>query len=336
MNDSARAPYTDQRTRLIVLGILQLALGALAALGAIFSALSVFLVPQSAGVNTQATMLPGVVMYLIIATIMIILGAGSIMNLRWARALTLVLGWIGLAMGIFSLIGMVMLLPVMMRSLTGNSGADPMFTLIPMIFMGGCASIIYIGIPAAMILLASGRAVRMTVEYRDPVPRWTDAAPLPVLGLAILLGLSALSMLAVLVNPVIPLFGMIVTGLPAVAIGLVMGSVAAALAWGIYRQKLAAWWATLALSIVGIATGIATLLQLDLRRLYKEMGLWSPELERMGIADIYKSPAFLALAGLSWLAYLGYLLWLKRHFRGVGRASRAMSPGVPPDDGPSA
>jgi hypothetical protein len=117
MSEPSSAPYTDQRVRLVVLGLLQIALGLFAALGAIVSVLGAFFAADVPGMSPASTMIPGVILYVIVATLMIILGVGSILNRRWARALTLILGWIGLAIGILGLIAVTIRLLARLRRL---------------------------------------------------------------------------------------------------------------------------------------------------------------------------------------------------------------------------
>ena len=43
----------------------------------------------------------------------------------------------------------------------------------------------FIALPAVWIFFYKSRHVKATCEARDPVTRWTDACPLPVLGLCL-------------------------------------------------------------------------------------------------------------------------------------------------------
>ncbi len=44
------------------------------------------------------------------------------------------------------------------------------------------AAIVLIGAPIVWIIFYSRRDVRLTCEWRNPKPSWTDACPLPVLA----------------------------------------------------------------------------------------------------------------------------------------------------------
>ena len=52
-------------------------------------------------------------------------------------------------------------------------------------------------VPIAFIVFYSRSDVELTCRYRDPVERWTDRAPLPVLGASVVLFGGSLYMLLV-------------------------------------------------------------------------------------------------------------------------------------------
>jgi hypothetical protein len=53
------------------------------------------------------------------------------------------------------------------------------------------------------------------------------------------------------------------------------------LAWGTYRLKMAAWWGTLLLWIVGGANGVVMFSQTDLMEMYEKMGTPAAQSEMM-------------------------------------------------------
>ena len=114
----------------------------------------------------------------------------------------------------------------------------------------GC---IYILLPALFLIFYHRESVRATCQRRDPQIRWTDRCPMPVLALSILCALSALCMPTMVVyRPVMPVFGVVLSGAAGAAVILLMTLAMAYLAWGTYRLQMAAWWGTLLLCIVGI------------------------------------------------------------------------------------
>lgn len=108
----AVADFKDRRNGLIVFGILEILLGGLAAL-----MIPLMIVGQvmAAKVGQEPTpirqIIPGVVVYVIVAVALIALGIGSCKTRRWARALSLIVAWSWLAVGVFSLGAMAFFLP---------------------------------------------------------------------------------------------------------------------------------------------------------------------------------------------------------------------------------
>jgi len=59
---------------------------------------------------------------------------------------------------------------------------------VAMIVALGFMGLLFIVLPGGLILVYQSRHTKATCEARDPVPRWTDACPLPVLALSLMLG----------------------------------------------------------------------------------------------------------------------------------------------------
>ena len=108
-------------------GILTLLLGCLAGL---FVPLMLF--GQVAAARTTqtptslATLLPGMVVYGLLAVALIWLGIGSIQARRWARALLLIFSWSWLLLGIVMLIVMGFVMPKIMANLPATAGQPAM------------------------------------------------------------------------------------------------------------------------------------------------------------------------------------------------------------------
>jgi hypothetical protein len=67
---------------------------------------------------------------------------------------------------------------------------------------------IYILLPGVFLVLCHRESVHATCQRRDPMTRWTDRCPMPVLALSILLAFSVVSMSWVVpYGCVMPLFG---------------------------------------------------------------------------------------------------------------------------------
>src|SRR5258708_33744181 len=96
--------------------------------------------------------------------------------------------------------------------------------------------VIYVVIPGAMVLFSRSTHVKLPCEARDPVPRWTDRCPLPVLAVVLIQAFGAVGMLLMLpvYGRAFPLFGLIITGLPAVAMSLAFAAFSLYAARGFY------------------------------------------------------------------------------------------------------
>ena len=115
------------------------------------------------------------------------LGIGSIKARRWARALLLIFSWSWLIMGIF----MTAIMPFVMAKVfanlppdakTGQPAMPPAAITAMVIGMTLFFVVFFVLVPAVWTFFYNSRHVKATCEARDPVTRWTDACPLPVLG----------------------------------------------------------------------------------------------------------------------------------------------------------
>jgi hypothetical protein len=321
------APYPTPRDRtagLVVIGILEICLALLCLLMFAFiemATLSLRSLPegQEAAMSSR-TMLGAGLFYLLGAAYFGSLGAGTLRARRWARTIGLVTSWMWLLSGIFGILMMVFILPKMMASMSaaagpGNEGVGAVMTGCVFFFL----ILIYLGLPGILVLFYRGPNVRATFAARDPSLPWTDRVPAPVLALTLLLAFAAMTALPALFYGVLPVFGAILTGASAILGFLILAALCAALAWGVYHRRLAAWWAVVACWVLGCANGAFFLAQgsAGIRRLYGAMKMPAAQLEqidRMGLYDMYSNPALLALMAVLWLGWLGFLIWTRRFF----------------------
>lgn len=105
-------------------------------------------------------------------------------------------------------------------------GAMVVVMVIQIVFL----SAFFILLPGGLVLFYRSRHVRETCETRDPVRRWTDGCPLPVLAVTCLLWWGALMMFVMPLTGLgmLPFFGMLLTGLPG---ALAMIGMACVLFW---------------------------------------------------------------------------------------------------------
>jgi hypothetical protein len=214
---AAVVEFKDRRTGLIVFGVLEILLGGLAALMVPLMLLGQIM---SAKLTQEPPplrqMIPGAMFYGIAAVLLVWLGIGSCKTRRWARALSLVVSWSWLGMGVFTVVVMGLFLPSILKTAPPQGQALPesarlVVMIVTWLFMG----FLFVVVPGVLVLFYQRRDVKATCEARHPVRCWTDAAPLPVLGLSLWLGLGALTMLSMPLSTsgVLPVFGRVVSGL---------------------------------------------------------------------------------------------------------------------------
>ena len=298
---------------------------------------------------------------IIYAIALIWLGIGSVMARRWARALLLIVCWWWLINGLI-VTGMQMyVFPGVIRTMNGilrHPRAIPEGLEMPAwvtllnpsyLWWGMIASVVvFVVLPAVWILFYGSRQVKATCAARDPVARWTDRCPLPVLGVCVWLAYSAAT--GVLAAPTdrrpTPFFGVFVFGPLVPALDILIALIWGYAAWGLYRLKWRGWW-IVTLTIAACAVSVFVTLQrhdtaevLGFTALEKELEYPDPEMARIenevaaktgqppaDFHEILDDPRLhgheMAWLPLCWAALpLGYLCYLRRYFpRSVVAAS---------------
>ena len=96
--------YQDRRTGLIVFGVFAILIGACCALLVPLAFFGQMMAARQLGTDfdTSAAVISAAV-YGLMAVVLIWLGVGSVLAKRWARALLLCLGWIGLIIGLVAM-----------------------------------------------------------------------------------------------------------------------------------------------------------------------------------------------------------------------------------------
>jgi hypothetical protein len=304
---------------LIVFGIAEIGLGLLCLLMVGLMMLAQTMAGRVNGAPTDTRTIVWVaVFYGGIAAVFLSLGIGSINCRRWARALTLILAWVWLGSGVLSVPILGMIMPRILAETTRQGPALPPGTLtlilvIQMVVM----TILFIVIPGALVLFYSSRHVKGTCETRDPARRWTDALPLPVLGVVLGLWLAGgmMPLFAIIYRGVIPLFGTILSGAPGVVAAIGIGALWFWIGVMWYRRRTIGWWALLgSLLLLGIS-GVVTFSHHDITELYRKMGYPEAQINMISRYGIMSSNVIL-WSSVIWLApIMTYLIWVKRFFR---------------------
>jgi hypothetical protein len=318
--------YPDRSTGLTIFGIIEILLGGLCALmiplmllGAAFSRKAV------GGPMPAGTYVFAICTYFFIAAMLVALGIGSIQARRWARALNLILSCAGLITGVIMTVAMAVMLPSSflagMRQASNQSSnvAPPPtgFMAVILTFIIVFFAIIFVVVPLAFLLFFGRKDVAETCKRRDPVERWTDRCPLPVLAVSILLGFGVpYSLVLAVTTPMVPFFGKYVTGLPGAAALILLAFFDGFVAFAFYRQRVLGWWLAVAALSLRLASAIITFRRDDILRAYSKMG-WS----QTQLNALSANPGFRAGSSMLWwsLAFsiimLLYLIWIKRYFR---------------------
>ena len=328
MNDLAAAVspvgFKDRRTGLMVFGILVIVMGCLLALMAPLMLLSQLMAGRVPGVEPTPLrlLLPAVGMYLGLAVAFIWLGIGSTMCRRWARALLLIISWLWLLGGLVGIVVMAFMLPqIFAGAIPGTPPGTPAMPaaarMVITLFTLATCSVIYIIIPGALVFFYRSPHVKATCETRDPVPRWTDACPLPVLAVSLMLGMGAAMMLLLIgaYHSVVPCFGRYLSGAPAAALLLVT---MVAYAWGAracYKLNVAGWWvAILGYGLWMLSAGV-TFVRVGILPMYEIMDFPKTQLDVMRQMGFLNSPWFMILMLAFWLPFFGFVVYTKKFYK---------------------
>ncbi len=319
--------YRDCGTGLVIFGVFQIILGLLAALMVPLVALGAFVSRLAPGGSMRpAQVISGIATYGFIAAALLALGIGSVQMKRWARALTLVTSWYWLVMGVLVTVLLTAVLPVTMRTALAqmkqrapnapsgemSAGIMAVFLTIVIVFM----AFFLVVVPIAYVVFYSRTDVAETCRHRDPVERWTDRTPLPVLGACVVLVTGALYLLLTgMTTPIFPFFGRYLTGIPGAACMIGMAALDAYLAVALFRLQVAGWWIasfTVPLRLLSMAVTYA---RADMMQAYSRMGMSDAQLQMLNSNPMFRGHILLWWSLISMLFFFGYLLWLKRYFK---------------------
>jgi hypothetical protein len=323
MNEPPTVPLTvdfkDRHGGLIAFGILVIIIGFVCALSVPLMILGQTISARATGTATDLrTMCPAMMMYGGLAVVFIWLGVGSTMARRWARALLLILAWAWLLTGVLTLFALAVFLPMVFAHLP--SGGQPMpaaARVVATIFALGFTSVMFVILPGLLVLFYRSPHVKATCEARDPVARWTDACPLPVLAVSLILGYGAVWMAVMLFfyHGVMPFFGYLLSGLPGATLILALIALWVYCAWATYHLKVAGWWTVLIAFGVVIASALLTFARVDLMDMYRLMGYPEQQIEQLQRFSFLTGRNMLFFMSICSLPFLGFLLYVKKYFR---------------------
>jgi uncharacterized membrane protein len=319
--------YKDRSTALIVFGIIEIAGGGIAALFVPFSMLAILAAARKGnGLAGAGPLAVSAITYGMLAAILVTLGIGSTMARRWAQALNLILSWIWVIFGVVATVVLAFVVPSsfslgMQRAAQQNPNAGNVstgFMAAVVTFFIVFAAVFLVFLPIVFLFFYRSRNVIETCRHRDPVERWTDRRPLPIIAFALAAaGGSAYYLITSVAVPVFPLFGRYLTGLSATPLLLLFAVVDCLVAVFFLRLKVLGWWLALIFSTLRTVSLAITLVKVNISEAYSHIGWSSEQLEVMKATPLLRSGAFLWWPVLFMVLYLAFLVWLKRFFHPV-------------------
>ena len=315
MTEPMTVPYKSRRGALIFFGLVELAFGGLCLLFlgvAIFGFLVAANAPRPGMPVFQfRQMAMSLSVYLFGGVLLVTLGIGSILARRWARDLSLIVAWMWMIVGVLTAATMIVMLPRFMPQMPADQAQTSNIVLTCLMVVFGFFGVV---VPLALILFYRSPNVRATCLALDPHPRWTERVPLPLLALALWILFGAVAMMTMSAYAVLPLGRQIITGPLAVLAYCALGLFLLYLSWGLYTRSRVAWWLGIAYGALAAVYCVVVFPRLDYDKLASAMQF--PKTPGMpDLADIYRSPWFLAYLGIIWLLYFGYFVFVSRYFR---------------------
>ena len=319
-------PLPDRGTGLVVFGVFQIILGLLAALMVPLAALGAFMSRLAPGGSMRLGQFASTVAtYGFISVGLLALGIGSVQMKRWARALTLVTSWYWLVMGVLVTILITAVLPVFTRSVLGQMRQNSANSPSPEMSAGIMAVILtlmivfmaffLIVVPIAFVVFYGREDVAETCRRRDPVERWTDRTPLPVLGASVVFFTGALYLLLTGITlPMFPFFGRYLTGIAGSMCFVAMAAIDAYLAIAFFRLQTSGWWTAVfvvPLRLISVALTYATA---DMMQAYSKVGMSDAQLKMLNSNPMFRGHILLWWGLISMILFFAYILWLKRYF----------------------
>ena len=330
MNALENSPaYRDRRTGLIVFGIVEIIIGCFCLLLLLMMVLGQVMAAKATGNPVPfKILLPSLLTYPAMAAGFVWLGIGSMKRRRWARAISLIVSWSWLLVGIVSIVAFVLMAPVIFKPMTTGPNALPEEArAVMMVMMALMLGVMFILIPGALLLFYRSPHVKATCEAADPQRSWTDACPLPVLAASLWMFFGGLMMplMPIAYNGVFPFFGKLVQGAAGSVVFFILMAVWIYAAWAIYRLKPAGWWLALISFGLLLASNVVTFWNIDIMEWYRAMG-YSEDLLNHIQQFNFSGRQFVIWTLVGAALIIGYLLFIYRYFRNPSSMPPQFSP----------
>jgi len=310
---------SDLGRRMTFFGIVAVGLGVgLVALGLLHPLLPLIsgTLAGEPSLDTHAVWM-GLLLYVSIGAVMIWAGIGSVRRRRWVRPIMLFVSGTWLIVGVFVLLIVLWVLDDLLLVAGGEAvRSSPVVASVARWVAIGLTVGGGILLPVIFFLAYRSPAIQSTCDRHDPRPSWSDRCPSTVLMLSVALLAAAVFSLPMILRPVVPLFGRLLTGPPGLL--ALLGGVALCcwLAWSTYRLERTGWWATLGfLLVLGVST-VWTFMAVDLTEMYRQIGYPEEQLAALARSEpVLRRLTLWSSVALTVVGVL-YMLGIRRHFFG--------------------
>jgi len=300
---------TDRRGWLIFFGVVHLAIGLICLLLFFGTAVGADLLAARGGGTPPPNIGQSLLFDALAALYFAAIGIGSIRARRWAQSIAVAVSGVWLIGGLFAFAALFVVMPHLLVIVPPSQERAFISTASISIF------VTMVLVPLVLLLFYGAPSVRATCEAHDPKPRWTERAPVPVLALSLVLALGALMLIVNLNVKSYVLFGFMLTGATASVALVAIALLFAVMAVQLFRLRESAWWMLLLLHLVG-AVGLAMTLArgAGVNESYLRNANMTPQIRAMHLETLPQDPKMWAIIAVGWIAYLAFLVWLRRYF----------------------
>lgn len=255
MSGPVTAVHRDRSIGLVVFGGVQVVVG----LGSLATAfLTVAVGAVTAGLDT-GTVLSSVLLYTAAAAVFVVLGVGSIRARRWACGLSLAVARVWLITGVLGMALLWLVAPTLWSDVAHANGVVGSAATAVAVVVNLILATVSILIPGAMVLFYRSPHVAYTCRVRDPSPTLIDRVPQRRLVLSVVMLFFALSIVGMWsYGWIFPCFGILLSGSAGAAAWIAVFAGLVALAWGILRGAMWAWWTATVGSILAAVSSAIT------------------------------------------------------------------------------
>jgi hypothetical protein len=361
--------YKDRRGWLIAFGVLEILIACFFLFMVLFMVLVVPNMPKPPGQPQvpNAIFYAGATVYLVPAAIFAVGGVGSIRARNWARIFMIVVSCLWLAFGVLGTVLLAVVMPLIFHqqeTMLQQNGAlpagqlPPNFETIMLVFLLVFQIVTMVLFPLMLLFFYTRKSVKATCQaFSAPASSALPAGPFPsavtaptaapISGVPVLApagkGLPVpiiiaiicflfygVTKLAALWLPITLLFGVTLRGAAARLVVIAFAAVDLYCAWSFYKLRIQGWWVAIATFVLSMASGVTTLIRVDLRNfydeVYRQMGM-NPQ--QMGPYAFGFEPNvmhfFMAIGWLIWSAIFVFLIFTKRYFPEAHRPNDAMT-----------